>query len=96
MYPAERDEVVLVLHQKQLLLVLRVAVIRTAALLRDDDVRHRERVPRLTRERATLHTFFWTLQCPANGSKEEVERYQFSAEDPTRLHGSHSVAVGQL
>lgn len=54
-YPAERDEVVLVLHQKQLLLVLCVAVIRTAALLRDDHVSHRERVPHLKQATGTLH-----------------------------------------
>lgn len=52
-YPAERDEVVLVLHQKQLLLVLRVTVIRATALLRDDHVRHREGVPRLKQGRGT-------------------------------------------
>lgn len=55
MYPAECDEVVLVLHQKQLLLVLCVAVIRTAGLLRDDHVGHREGVPRLEQATGTLH-----------------------------------------
>lgn len=55
MYPAEGDEVVLVLHQKQLLLVLRVTVIRTAALLRDDHVGHRECVPHLEQATGTLH-----------------------------------------
>lgn len=42
--PAQRDEVVLVLDEEELLLVFRVAVVRPAALLRDDDVSHRERV----------------------------------------------------
>lgn len=48
--PAERDEVVLVLHVEQLFLVLRVARVRRAALLRDDEVRDAERVLRLHNE----------------------------------------------
>ncbi len=48
-YPAERDEVVLVLHLEQLLLVLRVARVGSSALLREDEVRHAKRVLRLQR-----------------------------------------------
>lgn len=45
MYPAQRDEVVLILHQKELLLVLSVTVIWAPALLRHDHMRHCECVP---------------------------------------------------
>lgn len=33
-----------------------------------------------------------TLRCYI---EVKLERYQFSAEDPARLHGAHRVAVGQ-
>ncbi len=45
MYPAQCDEVVLVLHQKQLLFILCVTVIWTSTLLRHNHVCHRECVP---------------------------------------------------
>lgn len=54
MYPAQGDEVVLVLHQKQLLFILRVTVIWTATLFRHDHMCHRERVPIL--QQAHTHT----------------------------------------
>lgn len=61
MYPAECDKVVLVLYQKQLLLVLSVAVIRTTALLWDDYVCHREGVPCLKGVRGTLRFWKWII-----------------------------------
>lgn len=45
MYPAQGNEVVLVLHQKQLFFILCVTVIWTPALFRHNHVRHRKSVP---------------------------------------------------
>lgn len=45
MYPAEGNEVVLVLHQKELFFILSVTVIWTTTLFWHDHMRHCECVP---------------------------------------------------
>lgn len=46
-YPAQRDEIVLVLNEEELLLVFRVAVVGPTTLLGHEDVGHGERIPGL-------------------------------------------------
>lgn len=44
MYPAQGDEIILVLYEEELLLIFGVAIIRPTALLRYDDVCHCKRI----------------------------------------------------
>lgn len=50
MDPSQGDEAELILDQEELLFVLRVAVVRAAVLLWDEDVGYRKLVPHLGRE----------------------------------------------
>ena len=57
MYPAQGDEIVLVLYEEEFLFVLRVTIVRAATLLGHDDVGHGERVPGLEqRKQQHAHT----------------------------------------
>lgn len=47
MYPAQGDEIVLVLYEEEFLLIFRITIVWPATLFWYDDMRHSKRIPGL-------------------------------------------------
>lgn len=62
MDPAQRDETVLILDEEELLLILRVAVVRASVLLGNDDVCDCELIHHLEDKTERGPRCFWTQQ----------------------------------
>lgn len=66
MYPAECDKIILVLHEEEFLLVFRVTIVRSAALLWYDDVGHSKRISGLDQtQKASCFYTHLNYACPA-------------------------------
>lgn len=94
MYPAERQQVVLVLEAEQLLHVLHVAVVGAGRLLGDNHVCQQKLVVHL---RAREHQSDIQGLGGGRGRRELTDRssHQSSAQDAARLNASRRVAAGQ-
>lgn len=57
MYPAQGDEIILVLYEEEFFLIFGVTIIRPTALLRYDDVRHCKRVSGLQQKQVIAFDF---------------------------------------
>lgn len=60
MYPAQGDEIILVLYEKEFFLIFGVTIIGPTALLRYDDVRHCKRVSGLQQKQVIPFDFLKT------------------------------------
>lgn len=54
MYPAQRDEIILVLYEKEFLLILCVTIVWSSTLLWYNDVGHSKRIPGLEQTQKPL------------------------------------------
>lgn len=57
MYPAQGDEIVLVLYEEEFLLIFCVTIVRSATLLWYDDVGHGERISGLEQTQRVFHYY---------------------------------------
>lgn len=57
MYPAQGDEIILVLYEEEFLLIFGVTIIRPTTLLRYDDVCHRKCISGLQQQNVILFDF---------------------------------------
>lgn len=75
MYPAQGDEIVLVLYEEQFLLIFCVTIVWPATLFWYDDMRHSKRIPGLeqTQKSVPAIIFFWIMQRQPPSAKKAIQ-----------------------